>query len=132
MSEDAQHGGPIALIVEDDEFVSAVYKTKFAKEGFDVMYAENGEIALRLMRERLPDIVLLDLIMPIKDGFQTLEEIRKDDALKGVKVLVLSNLSQNEDIARVKELGALDFIVKANISLQDMVKKVREYLADPA
>jgi DNA-binding response OmpR family regulator len=120
------------LIVEDDEFISAVYLKKLTKEGFDALCVSNGEEALKVMRERRPDLVLLDLIMPIKDGFQTLEEMQKDGKLKDIRVVVLSNLSHDEDVARTKALGALDYIVKANISLEDMVKKVREYIALPA
>ena len=123
---------PFILIVEDDEFISTVYKMKLSKDGFDAVCAMNGDEALKIMRERTPDLVLLDLIMPIVDGFQTLEAMRKDEKLKGVKVLVLSNLSHEDDVARTKALGAIDYIVKANISLQDMVKKVRESLALPA
>lgn len=123
---------PFILIVEDDEFISTVYKMKLSKDGFDAVCAMNGIEALKIMHERTPDLVLLDLIMPIMDGFQTLEAMRKDDKLNKIKVLVLSNLSHEEDVARAKALGALDYIVKANISLQDMVKKVRESLALPA
>jgi DNA-binding response OmpR family regulator len=130
MSEEEKKGKqPFVLVVEDDEFISAVYQMKLSKEGFDIICAGNGEEALRIMRQRKPDLVLLDLIMPIKDGFQTLEEMRKDETLKDIQVIVLSNLSQDEDIARAKELGASDYVVKANISLQDMAKKVATSLA---
>ena len=66
--------------------------------------------------------------MPMKDGFETLRELKSDPGLSGVKVIVLSNLSQEEDIQRVKALGAEEYIVKANISIQDVINKVKHYL----
>jgi len=117
------------LIVEDDEFISAIYAKKLSMEGYEVRLAENGEKALAMMREERPDVVLLDLIMPIKDGFETLEEIREDDRLKDMKVAVLSNLSQEEDMRKMKTLGAIDYLVKANVSIADLSAKVAGYIA---
>ena len=123
-SNDKQH----ILLVEDDEFISDVYTTKLTREGFEVERAENGEVALRKAREHKPNLILLDLMMPIKDGFQTLKELKLDEMLKDIKVIVLSNLSQPEDTEKVKSLGANDYCVKADTSFQEMIGKVKANL----
>lgn len=118
------------LVVEDDKFYSNIYKVKLTKEGISARLASNGDEAIKLAREEKPDLVLMDLIMPGKDGFETLKAFKADDDLKDIRVIVLSNLSQEEDRRRVMELGALEYIVKANISLHDMVDRIRTYLVD--
>ena len=117
------------LIVEDDEFISDVYMRKLAMEGFEVSLARDGEEALRAIRDRKPDVLLLDIMIPLKDGFQVLSELRADAGLSDIRVVVMSILSQGKDIAHAKELGALDYIVKSNISLPDMVQRIRKALA---
>jgi len=116
------------LVVEDDPFYLNIYRAKFVKEGFDVRLAKNGDEALEAARNRRPDLMLLDLIMPGKDGFETLADFQKDPALAGIRIVVLSNLSQEEDMERAKGLGATEYVVKANISLQEIVEKVKRYL----
>ena len=118
------------LIVEDDEFISDVYQRKLLLEGFEVALAKDGEEALRTIRERRPDLVLLDIMIPLKDGFQVLSDLRADAGLSDIRVVVMSNLSQGKDIAHAKELGALDYIVKLNIALSDMVQRIRKALAE--
>lgn len=114
------------LIIEDDEYISDVYQKKLSLEGFETALARDGEEALRMIRERRPDLVLLDIVIPLKDGFQVLSEIRNDASLKDIRVLVMSNLSQRKDIARAKELGAVDYIVKSNVGLPDMVERIQK------
>lgn len=120
--------GKYILIVEDDEFISDVYRKKLSMEGFEVALAQDGEEALRLLRNRRPDLVLLDIMIPLKDGFEVLSDLRADPALSDVNVIVLSNLSQSRDMIRAKELGALDYIVKSNISLPDMLTRIYRQL----
>ena len=90
--------------------------------------AADGVTALKLARERKPNLILLDLVMPIKDGFETLKELKADSSLKDVKVIVLSNLGQDEDIKKAKALGAVDYVVKANVSIQQMMDMIKKYL----
>ncbi|NTV55045.1 MAG: response regulator [Candidatus Moranbacteria bacterium] len=116
------------LVVEDDEFISAIYEKKLTTEGYSVRLAKNGEEALRMMREERPDVVLLDIIMPIKDGFDTLTEMRADEHLKDIRVAVLSNLSDDREMGRMKELHAIDYLVKANVSVQELAGKVAAYI----
>lgn len=116
------------LVAEDDSFYSNIYKFKLNREGFNVFTANNGLEALKIAKEHKPDLILLDLIMPIKDGFETLKDLKLDPNLKNIKVVVISNLGQDEDIARTKALGAQDYLVKANMSIQEMMDKVKSYL----
>lgn len=116
------------LVAEDDPFYSNIYKFKLNKEGYTVFTATNGDEAIKIAKEHKPDLVLLDLIMPIKDGFETLREFKQDPSLKDVRVIVISNLGQDEDITRTKSMGAQDYLVKANMSIQEMMDKVKSYL----
>ena len=118
----------LILVAEDDQFYANIYKVKLAKEGYQVVLAFNGEETLKEARLKKPDLILLDLIMPVKDGFETLKELKEDTSLRDVKVVVLSNLGQDEDIKKVKELGATDYLVKTNISIQKVLDKIREHL----
>lgn len=130
-NESVQQSVKYILIVEDDEFISDVYEKKLVLEGFEVDLARDGEEAIRKVHEQKPDLVLLDIMIPLKDGFQVLAELRADTALSDIRVVVMSNLSQGKDIAHAKELGALDYIVKSNIALPDMVKRIRQALLSP-
>lgn len=118
----------LILVAEDDTFYAKIYQSKLTAEGFEVALASNGVQALQFMLGRMPDILLLDLIMPEKDGFQTLEEIRNNEKTKNLKVIVLSNLGQEEDIKKAKAYGVLDYIVKTDISIQDLVKVIKDSL----
>lgn len=128
MAEQEPKNKKTILVAEDDSFYANIYKFKLTKEGFIVETANNGDEAIKIAKENKPDLILLDLIMPIKDGFETLKELKQDPALKDIKVIVISNLGQDEDIARTKELGAQDYLVKANMSIQEMMDKVKSYL----
>lgn len=117
------------LVLEDDPFYANIYKTKLKKEGIDAEVVINGDAAMVAIKKRKPALILTDLIMPGKDGFATLKELKADPALKDIKVIVLSNLSQEEDIRRVKELGAAEYLIKANVSIQEVVDKIKSNLA---
>jgi DNA-binding response OmpR family regulator len=119
----------IILVAEDDAFYGNVFKTKLSKEGYDVIITENGKKALEVARDKTPDLILLDLVMPEMDGFETLQTLKSDDKLKGVPVIVLSNLGQDSDIDKAKQLGAKDYFVKSNVSIQKVVEIVKDNLA---
>lgn len=129
IQQSPQVGKKSILVAEDDKFYANIYKAKLTREGYDVIIAEDGEKTLEAAREKKPDLILLDLIMPVKDGFETLKELRADEKLKDIKVIVLSNLGQEEDIKKVKDLGIVDYLVKTNVSIQKVVDKVKEHLA---
>ena len=116
--------GKNVLIVEDDFFVSDIYQTKFKQEGFEVTAAFDGADALdRLKRGLIPDIVLLDIIMPNMDGREFLKEMKTLPNLQSVPVLILSNLSQKEDVDEGLGLGANEYIVKSNFTPAEVFAK---------
>ncbi len=112
------------LIGEDDKFLASAYRLKLTKAGFEIQIAHDGEEIVKALATFLPDLILLDLVMPIKDGFTALEEIRSQEKFKLIPILVASNLGQKEDIDRAKSLGANDFVIKSDMSLDDLIKKI--------
>ena len=116
------------LVVEDDPFYSKIYQTKLAKEQIDADIVSNGNEALKAVREHRPGLILLDLIMPGKDGFETLAELKADPATAHIPVIVLSNLSQEEDIKRIMDMGAVEYLIKANVPMQTVIAKVKHHL----
>lgn len=116
------------LIAEDEKAYRTVLQNKLQSAGVNILLSENGEQALKVINEAKPDLVLLDLMMPVKDGFEVLKEIKERNLAAGMKVVVLSNLGQEEDIEKAKELGAIDYIIKSNTSLSDAVNKILTYL----
>lgn len=117
------------MIVEDDEHISKVYEIKFAREGFAVSVARDGIEAVTKIAAEKPDIILLDLMVPKKDGFGVLEDIKKIPELVHIPVLVLSNLGQKSDQERALGLGANEYLVKVDHPIQDVVEKVKGYMA---
>lgn len=120
---------PKILVVEDETFLVKIYAVKLKKEGFDVTIATDGEEAVKQAAEVKPDLILLDLILPKMNGFEALEKMRANPVNKTTPVIVLSNLGQEEDIKRAEALGATDYLVKANFSIQDVIAKMKEVLA---
>jgi DNA-binding response OmpR family regulator len=118
------------LIVEDDKYLIQAYKGKFSKSGLEAMYAEDGSEASELIKTYTPDLILLDLIMPLKDGFMLLAELRANPTFQDTPVLVTTNLEQASDRERCMDLGATDYIVKSNMSLDEIVSKVKTILGE--
>lgn len=116
------------LIVEDEEILSKVLEEKFKRASFDTATAKNGEDAFPTAKKFSPDVVLLDLILPKKDGFQVLKELKSDVDLKIVPVIVLSNLGQDEEIKRALQLGADDFMVKTQHPINEVIEKVKNLM----
>lgn len=116
------------LIVEDDHFYSKVYESRLTKAGFNVTLVSNGETALNLIKEHKPKLILLDLIMPIIDGFEVITTLKNDSSLSDIPVIVLSNLNQQEDVDKVLFLGAKEHIVKADVPITEILSKVANYL----
>ncbi|MDD4625099.1 MAG: response regulator [Candidatus Paceibacterota bacterium] len=116
------------LIVDDDKFVQAVYKSGFIKERIEVDLAQDGEEGLEKARKALPDLILLDLIMPRLDGFDFLEEAKKDPALKKIPVIVFSVLSQQSDIDKALELGAFKYMAKDIYMPNQIIEEAKKML----
>lgn len=116
------------LIVEDEKMLADMYGTKFEMEGFAVSKANDGEAGLAMVKSVVPDMILLDVIMPKLDGFAVLKAIRADASIRDIPVILLTNLGQDEDIKKGKELGANDYFVKANHTPAEVVTKVKQSL----
>lgn len=116
------------LLVEDDEMLHTMYTQKFTKEGYEVLSAFNGAEGVQVAEEKKPAIILLDIIMPKMDGFVALKKMKKNEATKDIPVILLTNLGQEEDIRKGKELGATDYFIKANHTPQEVVDKVKEVI----
>lgn len=121
---------PHVLIVEDDQFLSSAYKLKFEKEDIQTTLASDGQEALEKLQQFTPDLILLDLVMPIKDGFALLSDLKDSEKFRNIPVIIASNLGQEQEVQRGLSMGANDYIVKSNTSLEDIISKVRKILAN--
>ncbi|PIR52578.1 hypothetical protein COU76_05610 [Candidatus Peregrinibacteria bacterium CG10_big_fil_rev_8_21_14_0_10_49_10] len=119
-------GGKKILIVEDEHPLAHALELKFNHEGFETKTCSNGADALEEATKIAYDMILLDLIMPQMDGFTFMEELKAKK--KRCKIIVLSNLGQDEDLVRSKELGAIDYFVKSNTPITDIIKRVKSAL----
>lgn len=117
------------LMIEDDSDLTVMYKTKLEADGFNVSVATNGKAGLQAIKEKKPDLVLLDILIPKKDGFEVLEEKNKwkDQELKDIPVIVLTNLSSPIDIEYGEELGVKEWLVKADNMPSEVSQKVRQF-----
>ena len=116
------------LLVEDDVFLSSLLKNRFIKEGFEVALARDGEEAFDFLKNSTPDLILLDIILPKKSGFELMEDLRSNPQLREAPIIILSNLGQPEDVARGQQLGAIKYFIKAKTSIDDLIEKVKEFL----
>ncbi|HWQ99397.1 MAG TPA: response regulator [Candidatus Methylomirabilis sp.] len=122
---------PRILIIDDDAFFTAIYKRKFEVEGFEVVTSTGGEDGIRLAADKKPDVILLDLVMPRVDGFQTLEKLKADAVTRSIPVYVFTNLGQQSDIDRCLSLGAAGYAIKAQTLPEEAVKQVKQLLGMP-
>ncbi len=116
-------------IIEDDQVISQMYIMKLTAEGYDVQWAENGKLGVAMVEDIKPDLILLDLHMPIMDGAEALREIRKQEWGKDIPVIVLTNLGAEEAPDDLKSLGIDSYIVKADYTPRQVVERVKEVLA---
>jgi two-component system alkaline phosphatase synthesis response regulator PhoP len=116
-------------IVEDDVDIRGIYEFKLKKEGFDVKTAEDGVEGLELIKNFKPDIILLDIFMPNKNGDEVLDELQHFDWAEKIKVIVLTNISENEAPAKLKKLKVDQYIVKAQYTPSEVVDIVKKVLA---
>ncbi|HOY55958.1 MAG TPA: response regulator [bacterium] len=116
------------LLVEDEKILSDMYSLKFEREGMEVVVVDNGGGVLSQAQSTKPDIILLDIILPQEDGFSVLKELKSAAETKKIKVLMLTNLGQDEDIKKGKDLGADGYLVKSNLTPAQVVDKIKEVL----
>lgn len=116
------------LLVEDDPFIADIYATRLKEDGFTVDLASDGQECLDKIREKKPDLLVLDIVLPRIDGWEILEEIRKDNKLKDTKVIIISNLSQKSEVQKGMELGALKYLIKAYYTPAEIIQEVKKIL----
>ena len=117
------------MIVEDDSFVMDIYETKLLGEGHTVVGVSNGMEAVKKLEEGIfPDIILLDIVMPYMDGLEFLRKIRSEEKYKKIPVILLTNLSQKEDVDMGLEIGAQDYLIKSQFTPSEVFEKIKKFL----
>ncbi len=116
------------LLVEDDPFLLSMYNTKFELEKFKVVTAEDGEKGLKLALKELPDVILLDIMLPRMDGFEVLKALKADKKTSRIPVILLTNLSQKEKVKEGLSLGANDYLIKAHFMPSEVVEKIKKLI----
>ncbi|MBU2265347.1 response regulator [Patescibacteria group bacterium] len=113
------------LLIEDDKFLRDLIAKKLVAENYEVIEALDGESGIIKTKESAPSLILLDLILPGLDGFDVLAKIKADPTTQKIPVIVLSNLSQQEEVERVLNLGAVDFLIKAHLTPNEIIAKIK-------
>lgn len=116
------------LVVEDDTYLANAYRVKLTRAGFEVKNAFDGDEAINLLQVFTPDLIILDIVMPKKDGFTTLKEIKANELWKNIPVILATNLGQREDREKGIKLGAYDFFTKTDFSLNTLMEKINNIL----
>jgi DNA-binding response OmpR family regulator len=116
------------LLVEDDLFLVEIYTTKLKEAGFSVEVATDGNEGLKKMKKKFPDLLLLDIVLPSFNGWEILREIKKYNKLDGLKVVILSNLGEKEEIEKGLKLGAVRYLVKAHYTPSEVVEEIKKIL----
>lgn len=112
------------LIAEDDMFIAQAYKTKLEAMGAEVRVAEDGDEAMDILKKFEPDVIVLDLVMPKQDGYETLKILRANEKYKKIKIIVATNLSQEEELKRAREAGADACLIKSDTGVEKMAEMV--------
>ena len=116
------------LLVEDDPFLVEIYTTKLKEAGYLVEVVNDGEESLKKISEENPDLVLLDIVLPGLDGWEILRNLKKDQKFKNLKIVILSNLGQKEEVEKGKELGAVKYMVKARFTPSEVVEEIKKII----
>lgn len=114
------------LIIDDDVFLAGIYGRYLNENGCEVRMARSGEDGLKQLEREIPDMVVLDLLLPEMDGFEVMETVKLHPDLERLPMVVLSNLGQREDVERAKECGAAAYLIKAHSAPQSLLRRVRE------
>jgi len=116
------------LLAEDEEIIYNLLQKKLTQEGYSVVLAKNGEECLQQLPLQKPDLLLLDIIMPKKNGFDVMEAMKADENLRDIPVIIISNSGQPVELERAQELGALDWLIKTEFDPQEVINKVKKYI----
>jgi len=113
------------LLVEDDPFLIEIYTAKFKESGFSVEVVTSGDMVLAKMKETNPDVVLLDVVLPNMDGWEILRAIKKNPWFKNIKVVILSNLGEKEDVEKGLKIGADKYLIKSHYTPSEIIEEVK-------
>ncbi len=116
------------LLVEDDPFLIDIYSTKLKEAGFEVLVSDKGEEVVSKVEEENPDLILLDIVLPEIDGWEILRRIKSEKKFKELKVIILSNLGQKEEVEKGMDLGAVSYLIKAHHTPSQVVEEVKKVL----
>ena len=116
------------LVIEDEPALHRALKEYLSKENFEIFSAFDGEKGLEIAKKEIPDLVLLDIILPKKDGYAVLDELRNDEKTKNIPIIILTNLESNDDIQKAFEKGVTTYLIKSNYKLEDVMVKIKEVL----
>ncbi len=116
------------LIVEDDDFFRSLLSKKISSEGFVALEAIDGEKGIKMVKEKKPDLIILDLLLPNIDGFEVLSQIKADASVSSIPIIILSNLGQQEDVERGLKLGANDYLIKSQFDINQVIDKIKNIL----
>lgn len=116
------------LLVEDEPLLGNLLKQRLGREGFEVDLVRDGEKALEALSASPPDLMLLDIILPKISGFELMEKIQADPAMHNVPIVIVSNLGQETDLEKGRQLGAVGYFIKAKISMEDLVAQIKSFL----
>ncbi len=119
------------LLVEDEPLLGNLLRQRLEKEGYTVVLNRDGEEALKTLRETKPDLILLDIILPKISGFELMETMKADPQLERAPIIIISNLGQEGDVTRGQSLGAVQYFVKAKVSIEELVEHVKTFLRRP-
>jgi len=117
------------LIIEDDEFFRELLRKKLLTIGFSIIEAANGEEGIDLTKQKKPDLIILDLLLPNIDGFEVLSKVKADTNTSSIPVIIVSNLGQQEDVERGLKLGASDYMIKSQFDIDSIVTKIKGVLS---
>lgn len=116
------------LLIEDEKMLQEMYKEKFEQEGFEMILSIDAENGLKLAREKKPDLIILDILLPEGDGIFFLREQKKDPEIADIPIVALSNYDHPETRKKALELGAKEYIIKTDYTPQEIVEKMKKYL----
>jgi len=120
--------GKKILIAEDEAILSTLLEKKLIEEGYQIFVAEDGEKTMEILNKEKVDLLLLDIIMPKKSGFEVMEEMKKDSKLSKIPIIIISNSGQPVELSKIKELGAKDWLIKTEFAPQEVVEKVKKQI----
>lgn len=113
------------LIIEDEMSLANILRIKFEQNNFEVYVADKGDQGVELAKENIPDVILLDLILPDESGFDVLKKIKDIDEIKDIPVIILTNSNRDNEVDKGFELGAIDYLLKAHLNIEKVIKIVK-------